>query len=436
MYEQRHLALPVDGRFLRIPNWVLRELSVLQHEVVAAGQRAPGRASARCGSGAEPARAGRAPGGRPRLRDRRRASSTWAPCSPAPRSGSGTSRCADSWARRPSPRWWRASARARRATSASTRGCGSARPRADLRRSSTRWTGARSRSPPSTPPASSCGPSGPRPAAPSATCTSGWRRRRATRRCCAGPSCAAPPTRPTRTSDAGPSGCCSPTRSRARRSPPSGCSSTGWAASPCGTRTWRTWASAASATPRCTSSSPTSPAPGATRPPPTPPIAGCSWARCGCSPPAPSPTRSTSPGSGCPLARLALHDDLEMAARAGEELDRLRRGFSALGRPQPPPGHRSPDRRRVRLEGRAGLRRGHPAGVVQPPPPGPGRHHHRPRLGVPPRPRGAPLAGRHPARRRGRHPAGPGPRQGGLPAWRCTPGPARSSTWPSTWPSR
>jgi predicted GNAT family acetyltransferase len=33
MYEQRHLALPVDGRFLRIPNWVLRELSVLQHEV-------------------------------------------------------------------------------------------------------------------------------------------------------------------------------------------------------------------------------------------------------------------------------------------------------------------------------------------------------------------------------------------------------------------
>ncbi len=33
MYEQRHLALAVDGRFLRIPNWVLRELSVLQHEV-------------------------------------------------------------------------------------------------------------------------------------------------------------------------------------------------------------------------------------------------------------------------------------------------------------------------------------------------------------------------------------------------------------------
>ncbi len=46
MYEKRHLALPVDGRFLRIPNWVLRELSVLQHEVslqgneLKAGERA------------------------------------------------------------------------------------------------------------------------------------------------------------------------------------------------------------------------------------------------------------------------------------------------------------------------------------------------------------------------------------------------------------
>jgi long-chain acyl-CoA synthetase len=45
MYEQRHLALSIDGRFLRIPNWVLRELSVLQHEVslqgnvLAAGDR-------------------------------------------------------------------------------------------------------------------------------------------------------------------------------------------------------------------------------------------------------------------------------------------------------------------------------------------------------------------------------------------------------------
>jgi long-subunit acyl-CoA synthetase (AMP-forming) len=33
MYEQKHLALPVDGSFLRIPNWVLREIGVLQHEV-------------------------------------------------------------------------------------------------------------------------------------------------------------------------------------------------------------------------------------------------------------------------------------------------------------------------------------------------------------------------------------------------------------------
>jgi long-subunit acyl-CoA synthetase (AMP-forming) len=33
MYEQKHLALPVDGSFLRIPNWVLREIGALQHEV-------------------------------------------------------------------------------------------------------------------------------------------------------------------------------------------------------------------------------------------------------------------------------------------------------------------------------------------------------------------------------------------------------------------
>jgi len=33
MYEQKHLALQVDGNFLRIPNWVLREIGVLQHEV-------------------------------------------------------------------------------------------------------------------------------------------------------------------------------------------------------------------------------------------------------------------------------------------------------------------------------------------------------------------------------------------------------------------
>jgi len=33
MYEQKHLALAVGGMFLRIPNWVLREIGVLQHEV-------------------------------------------------------------------------------------------------------------------------------------------------------------------------------------------------------------------------------------------------------------------------------------------------------------------------------------------------------------------------------------------------------------------
>ena len=33
MYEQKHLALSLDGSFLRIPNWVLREIGVLQHEV-------------------------------------------------------------------------------------------------------------------------------------------------------------------------------------------------------------------------------------------------------------------------------------------------------------------------------------------------------------------------------------------------------------------
>ncbi len=33
MYEQKHLALPVEGGFMRIPNWVLREIGVLQHEV-------------------------------------------------------------------------------------------------------------------------------------------------------------------------------------------------------------------------------------------------------------------------------------------------------------------------------------------------------------------------------------------------------------------
>ncbi len=33
MYEQKHLAFQLDGAFLRIPNWVLREIGVLQHEV-------------------------------------------------------------------------------------------------------------------------------------------------------------------------------------------------------------------------------------------------------------------------------------------------------------------------------------------------------------------------------------------------------------------
>lgn len=33
MYEQKHLALSVDGMMIRIPNWVLREIGVLQQEV-------------------------------------------------------------------------------------------------------------------------------------------------------------------------------------------------------------------------------------------------------------------------------------------------------------------------------------------------------------------------------------------------------------------
>jgi len=37
MYEQKHLALALDGSFLRIPNWVLREIGVLQHEVSVVG---------------------------------------------------------------------------------------------------------------------------------------------------------------------------------------------------------------------------------------------------------------------------------------------------------------------------------------------------------------------------------------------------------------
>jgi long-subunit acyl-CoA synthetase (AMP-forming)/GNAT superfamily N-acetyltransferase len=37
MYERKHLSLAIDGGLLRIPNWVLREMSVLQHEVAVKG---------------------------------------------------------------------------------------------------------------------------------------------------------------------------------------------------------------------------------------------------------------------------------------------------------------------------------------------------------------------------------------------------------------
>jgi long-subunit acyl-CoA synthetase (AMP-forming)/GNAT superfamily N-acetyltransferase len=37
MYERKHLSLAVEGGTLRIPNWVLREMSVLQHEVSVKG---------------------------------------------------------------------------------------------------------------------------------------------------------------------------------------------------------------------------------------------------------------------------------------------------------------------------------------------------------------------------------------------------------------
>ncbi len=45
MYEQKHLALSLEGSFLRIPNWMLREIGVLQHEVSLEGTtlRAGGR---------------------------------------------------------------------------------------------------------------------------------------------------------------------------------------------------------------------------------------------------------------------------------------------------------------------------------------------------------------------------------------------------------
>jgi long-subunit acyl-CoA synthetase (AMP-forming) len=37
MYERKHLALPMQGAFLRVPNWVLREIGVLRHEVAIDG---------------------------------------------------------------------------------------------------------------------------------------------------------------------------------------------------------------------------------------------------------------------------------------------------------------------------------------------------------------------------------------------------------------
>ncbi len=37
MYERKHLALPMQGAFLRVPNWVLREIGVLRHEVAIEG---------------------------------------------------------------------------------------------------------------------------------------------------------------------------------------------------------------------------------------------------------------------------------------------------------------------------------------------------------------------------------------------------------------
>jgi long-subunit acyl-CoA synthetase (AMP-forming)/GNAT superfamily N-acetyltransferase len=48
MYEQRHLAFSLDGALLRVPNWVLRAIGVLQHEVDLEGGelRAGGRALA------------------------------------------------------------------------------------------------------------------------------------------------------------------------------------------------------------------------------------------------------------------------------------------------------------------------------------------------------------------------------------------------------
>ena len=43
MYEQKHLALAIDGWFLRIPNWVLREIRGPAARGLAPGRGAPCR---------------------------------------------------------------------------------------------------------------------------------------------------------------------------------------------------------------------------------------------------------------------------------------------------------------------------------------------------------------------------------------------------------
>ena len=229
MYEQKHLALALDGFFLRIPNWVLREMGVLQHEVSLQRRAAPRRRPLH--GGRAPARRRPAPSARrPRLRPGGDGLRPRRPARPAlalarQRGAAPLPR------RRGLPGPGRAPPQVEEGRPArSTRATGSPPTRSGCRSSSRRWRGARSPSTPSTPPASSCGPSGRRPGAPSATSTSAWRPPPPSRPGCAAPCCAGPPTRPTRTSSAAPSGCCSPTRSR--RGPWSRCaaSSTGMGA--------------------------------------------------------------------------------------------------------------------------------------------------------------------------------------------------------------
>ena len=171
MYEQKALAFPVDGMYLRIPNWVLREMGVLQHEVALAdGTLRAARPHAR-----RSALDAVAPGAlRARRHGVRRAtarSSTSARCSRARRSGSATRRCARSSTRRRS--------------SPSSRGA--ARAASDLRLDPRMWppptpsrlagaargrrAAGRDATTRSTPRASSCAPSGPRRGAPSRTCS-------------------------------------------------------------------------------------------------------------------------------------------------------------------------------------------------------------------------------------------------------------------------